>query len=98
MKKIKLMADYHCYPVWDLSGPYRDIDPDELPISDNLKSRLMEWARTYDGILNMDDPAASDFETPEARRAFEACGRHLAEQLQKELGPDFLVSVYLSES
>ena len=44
-EKIKLMADYQCFPLWDASqeGGGRNIDPDELPISLSLKARLNLW-------------------------------------------------------
>ncbi len=36
MKRIKLMADYDCYPLWlDSDDEVGNIDPDVLPISDS---------------------------------------------------------------
>ncbi|KES16178.1 hypothetical protein GASC598I20_006050, partial [Gilliamella apicola SCGC AB-598-I20] len=36
MKKIKLMADYECYPLWiDSDNEVGNIDPDSLLISDS---------------------------------------------------------------
>lgn len=41
MKEIKLMADYHCYPLWGTTpDDFGDISPDELPISLGLKIAL----------------------------------------------------------
>jgi hypothetical protein len=46
MKEIKVMADYHCHPLWDDSPhTYGDIDPNALPISLKLKGDLYEWAK-----------------------------------------------------
>jgi hypothetical protein len=46
MKNIKLMADYQCHPLWNMSpGEYGDINPDDLPISQELKDQLNAWAR-----------------------------------------------------
>ena len=94
MRKIKVMADYQCHPLWDMSpGAYGDIDPNALPISDQLKQRLADWARAFDETLNMADPASSGFKSIEAEAAFKERGIQLAEQLQNELGPEFLISV-----
>ncbi|WGY73050.1 hypothetical protein KEC55_33935 [Burkholderia cepacia] len=94
MRKIKVMADYQCHPLWDMSpGMYGDVDPKTLPISVELQQQLAEWARVFDETLNMLDPANSGFKSTEAEAAFKAKGIQLAEQLQKELGVDFFISV-----
>ena len=49
MKTIKLMPDYQCYPLWDMTpGEYGDLDPMTLPIPELLQSQLMDWARVLD--------------------------------------------------
>ncbi|QYD68217.1 hypothetical protein KZJ38_18380 [Paraburkholderia edwinii] len=94
MKKIKLMADYQCHPLWDMSpGSYGDIDPGTLPISAELRQMLTDWAREFDETLDMADPAKSGFKSEAAEAAFKARGTQLADQLQDELGPDFFISV-----
>jgi len=92
MKKIKLMADYECYPLWNLApGEYGDIDPSELPISKELQERLLNWAKTYDAILNRDDPASSAFPTAAAEEEFKNEGNRIAEALQNQLGSAYEV-------
>ena len=94
MKNIKLMADYQCHPLWNMSpGEYGDVSPDDLPISQNLKDRLTAWARAFDATLNMDYPPDSGFESEEAEAEFKREGYRLAEQLRDELGPEFIVTV-----
>ena len=45
MNLIKLMADYQCHPLWNLSpGEYGDIDPSNLPTSEGLKQEPAKWA------------------------------------------------------
>ncbi|MHA6820567.1 hypothetical protein [Ralstonia pseudosolanacearum] len=88
------MADYQCHPLWDLStGAYGDIDPSTLPITEGLKQKLIDWAASFDEALDMEDPANSGFKSVEVEAAFRVQGIQLAEQLQKELGAGFLVSV-----
>lgn len=90
MKKIKLMADYECCPLWGTTvEDFGDINPDTLPISDTLKRELMEWAKWFDGIFNDDDPANSGFESLEDETAFIKQGDNLYERLQIELGSDY---------
>jgi len=98
MRKIKVMADYQCYPLWDMSpGKYGDIDPHTLPISDDLKHKFVKWARAFDDTLDTTNPVNSGFKSEEAEAAFKAEGIRLAEQLQDELGSDFSVSVNVGQ-
>mgnify|MGYP003576611809 FL=1 len=88
------MADYQCFPLWEASpGEVGNIDPDALPISQNLKDRLAAWARAFDATLNMDYPPNSGFESDEVETEFKRAGCRLAEQLRVELGPEFTVTV-----
>lgn len=94
MRNIKLMADYQCHPLWNMSpGEYGDIDPCELPISKGLQLRLSKWAATFDETLNADYPPNSGFKTEELEREFKREGKRLAESLRNELGPDFSISL-----
>jgi hypothetical protein len=96
-EKIKLMADYGCYPIWwASSGKAGDIDPETMPLSEETVSRLEKWADIYDAKLNWEDPNSSGFSSLEAKAAFEQEGISLWKQLQKELVPDYEV-IYFSE-
>jgi len=93
MKKIKLMADYQCYPLWvNSSNEVGNIDPDTLPISDFLKKELNDWSEEYDATLDLDDPANSGFKNLEDEVNFKKKGSYLQEELQKELGNDFEIT------
>lgn len=96
MRAIKVMADYQCFPLWEASpGEVGNIDPESLPISQGLKARLHAWARAFDATLNMDYPPDSGFESDEAEAEFKREGYHLAEQLKRELGPEFTITVHV---
>lgn len=90
--KLKVMADYGCFPLWDATptGP-RNLDPSELPISEDLAEELGRWAARYDRTLNRNDPPASGFPTSREHLGFVEEGRHLASRLAKELGSTYLV-------
>lgn len=90
-RRIKLMADYFCYPLWHNGGDEVGcIDPASLPISDELQRDLDAWARVFDAILDMDDPAnGGGFESPQAVADFVAQGAQLADRLRVELGSDW---------
>jgi len=92
MKMIKLMTDYECHPLWHI-GPDEvgDIDPATLPVSNELKADLAQWAEAYDQTLDRDDPPNSGFESEALEAEFIAQGRRLAERLREELGADFIV-------
>ncbi|PXX34939.1 hypothetical protein [Undibacterium pigrum] len=94
MRMIKLMPDYHCFPLWEASpGQVGNIDPSSLPISDELKSLLSLWAREYTQTLNNEDPLNSGFENTDREQDFIATGEKLAVRLQMELGEGFMISV-----
>ncbi|HLO88549.1 MAG TPA: hypothetical protein VK203_26565 [Nostocaceae cyanobacterium] len=96
-EKIKLMADYGCYPLWwDSPDKVGDIDPETLPLTKETMNRLEKWEETYDAKLNWEDPASSVGFTPEEETAFEEEGINLWKQLQKELAPNYQVA-YFSE-
>lgn len=87
MRRLKLMADYGCHPLWGVAAEeIGDVDPADLPISRALAADLGRWARAYDATLDRDDPVRSGFASPEAAAAFRAEGARLAERLRIELG------------
>ena len=92
MMRIKLMADYGCWPLWhDADGEVGNIDPRSLPISEALIIDLHEWAAKLDSSLDWDDPANSEW--PEGFLGeFEGQRRTLAERLQAELGSGYEVT------
>lgn len=95
MKEIKLMADYHCHPLWGTtSEDIGDISPEDLPISLELKNNLGEWAKRYDDILNIDDPSSSGFKNEKEEKLFIDDGYKLAERLQKELGETYKITYH----
>lgn len=93
--RIKLMADYECFPLWDMgpSGP-GNLDPRELPISRLLIERLEAWAGKYDETLDREDPSSSGFSTRNLHRSFVEEGRRLAVQLAQEVGDGCIVLYY----
>lgn len=96
MRTIKLMADYHCWPLWGVAADdLGDIDPADLPLSEDLRLRLRRWAAAYDATLVEDDPVRSGFASDAAAAAFEAEGRALGEALATELGDGYRVIVQI---
>jgi hypothetical protein len=98
MKIIKLMADYQCHPLWDMTpGEYSDINPNDLPIPTNLKQQLTQWAHSYDATLNMDDPITSGFKSDSEKSEFVRIGNELGDKLAQELGPSFTIIVKIKD-
>ncbi|MGK7928298.1 MAG: hypothetical protein AB4290_24155 [Spirulina sp.] len=97
MTKIKLMPDYFSHPLWGLdSDNIGDIDPKTLPLSLDTIAKLEAWAKTYNNILNWDDPATSGFASLEEEEEFEREGVRLWLQLKRELPITYEV-VYFSD-
>ncbi|MEJ7137375.1 hypothetical protein [Amphibiibacter pelophylacis] len=94
MKIIKLMTDYGCFPLWHASGEeVGDIDPNDLPLSQEVRQLLADWARAFDQTLNHDYPPDSGFKSEADEVEFKQQATRLAEQLREELGPEFEVIV-----
>ena len=84
--RLKLMSDYHCFPLWEMQeGCYQNINPRDLPLSNELRSALHLWAASYDRTLNDDYPPDSGFASSQDEEAFEAEGLRLWQELQREL-------------
>ena len=97
MRRIKLMPDYDCWPLWETGDRVGNIDPASLPISESLQERLESWARRYDETLNRQNPTASGFDSPESEAAFEQEGLALHTALKVELGAGSAV-LYFSQA
>lgn len=92
-RRLRLAADYHCSPLWDVDDP-DNVDPEDLPLPDDLRARLWAWAETFDAILNHDDPAASAFPSGAAEERFVEEGAALAEAVRAALGPGWEVQYF----
>lgn len=95
VKKIKLMSDYQCWPLWyyeGFNGKLGVIDPNELPLSSETTERLLRWAKTFDATLNLDDPLDESHRfSKQELEEFEQEGINLWQKLQKELGSNYEV-------
>ncbi|CAD5939186.1 hypothetical protein NO976_01865 [Planktothrix agardhii] len=95
-KKIRLMTDYGCYPLWwDEPDQVGDLDPESLPLTQETIQRLYHWADAFEARLNLADPSDSPEVTPEEVERFEWEGLNLWKQLNQELVPDYEI-VYFS--
>ena len=95
-KVLKLMPDYHCFPLWKAGGEIGNVNPDDLPLTNDLKAALQAWASAYDKTLNEEYPPDSRFVSAADEEAFESEAQRLIEELRTQLGPDYKV-VYFSQ-
>ena len=93
-KKIKLMPDYHCHPLWLLGADFDNLAPDKLPLSQATVASLNNWAEKYNATLNEDYPPDSGFASLEDEVIFELEGIILWLQLRQELPVDYEVVYY----
>lgn len=95
MKKIRLVTDYFCYPVFHddgaTTGEYGDINPYTLPISKELANDLIEWQHWYERGINMNDPGNSAGMSTAEEELFKKYGHDLLERLASELGSEYQV-------
>jgi hypothetical protein len=91
-KRIKVMADYDCHPLWALDeDQYGDFPPSALDLSPELTRDLDAWADAYTASLNREDPARSLW-SDEQHRVHALQARPLARRLARER-PDLTVYV-----
>ena len=94
-KIIKIMPDYHCSPLWLIgTKTVENIPPDELPLSDSLKTKVLNWQKVYDETLNNLDPSKSGFKNAFQEEVFEKDGRHIWEEMLKELKGSYGVKYF----
>lgn len=93
-KRVKVLADYDCHPLWALDEDnYGDFPPETLGLSEALTADLKAWADAYSASLNREDPT-SNYWTEEQYLAHDAQARPLAVRLARER-PDLKVYVVL---
>ncbi len=95
-KKLKLMTDYECYPLWEYENNelIDNPNPNTLSLCSETIARLEKWANDYDATLNLEDPVSSGFANQEKEAAFELEGINLWNKLKKELGADYEIVYY----
>lgn len=82
--RVALFHGWADSPVWyRVPDHVGDVDLATLPISDELRRRLLAWNAFADRVLS-----AHDYEWPDARTEaeFRAAGSALARELRDELG------------
>lgn len=90
--RIKVMADYHCHPLWALDEDlYGDFAPEALDLSPDLTRDLNAWAEAFTASLDPDDPAAGRWSEAE-HEAHAAKARPLAVRLARER-PDRMIYI-----
>jgi hypothetical protein len=93
--RVKLMAEYECYPVWvGHPASVDNVPAATLPVSQELTADIEQWAEEYDATYDPDDPLSSGFPDERAESAFVAKGAALAARLQRELGSEYAVVYY----
>ncbi len=92
VKKIKLMPDYQCWPLWHVGGKVGNINPAELPLSAETVEHLLRWAKAFDNTINLDEPKdESHGLSAQELEEFEQEGISLWQRLQEELPPNYEV-------
>ena len=90
------MWDYGCHALWHFGGPeVGNIDPESLPLSATTKARLEAWAAIPETKLDHNYPPDTAW-TKDEKLAFEAEGRQLWKDLQRELGKGYRVVYHSS--
>jgi hypothetical protein len=96
-KRIKVMADYGCDPLWALDEErYGCFAPEMIDLSPALTADLNAWGAAYDSSFDPDDPIVSRWSDAQ-HQAHTADGRKLAVRLKRER-PHLMVYVLDGET
>jgi len=97
MKTIKLSLEYACSPLWliDGDGDLDTVEPDDLPLSHDLKKNIILWNNVYHAAFDEEYPPDSGFSSKEANKllqeAFRLEGKELYLRLKSELNGKYKV-------
>lgn len=97
MKKLKLRPEVQCYPLWvSRDGVDENIAPTQLRLSSDLVTELDIWSNQWDAIYDLaGDPRTPAFPTRLAERQFWIQADVLANRLQSELGPEWIIEAQI---
>jgi hypothetical protein len=96
-RTIKLMWDYHCWPLWEPGSAHYALEPDALPLPAETNERLARWAAIPDAKHDLFGRVPVEkVWTKEEIKALEAEGRELLRILRNELGRGFRVLYHSS--
>lgn len=93
---VKLEGEVSADPIW-CNQCGCNIDMEEVPISDDLKEELMNWAIQYGEWINweMDTLCSGGSKLEKEHNKF---GQQLTEKVKKELGTKYKISFSPSSS
>ena len=91
------MPEYGAWPIWE-DEAVGNVNPDSLPVSAELRARLLRWAGDYDSTLDPDDPSDSGFPSDGVAEAHDREGRELSRALAEELGAGYSVRYWRDHS
>jgi len=83
VRRVKLMAETHCDPLWALDGDHAPISPFAFGLSDVLARDIDAWADAYTRSYNPEDPANSLW-SAQQRDEHDLEGRRLARRIKIE--------------
>ena len=92
MIRLRLTSEYLAGPIF-CPDPDRmgHVDIEDLPLSQELMTKISKWDGEYQATFNSDYPPDSGFTTPEAELRPKAEGVQLARSIQQELGGGYIV-------
>lgn len=92
MKKIIIMSEYKCYPLWESKADgLANFEAYELDIPYKLAERIEGWGDQFESTYNIDDPVSSGFKTEDEKSRFVETGKVLMQELHTALGQDFMI-------
>lgn len=84
LRHVHVMADYGAFPLWERSRDRApgDIDPATLPLTTELRTALLAWAREYDERAPREAAPHGDSRSP---REWHRRGRYLTREVRRQL-------------
>lgn len=91
---IRLLGDWGLYPFYvdEGNGLFEIIEPEDfqerfsLPV--HVMCALLAWDEVYQAVIDWDDPASSDWSSPEAHQRYIEQGRAASRLLRQHIPDD----------
>lgn len=90
MRKIIIMSEYNCYPLWEAKEDgLINFEAYELGISYELAKKIEDWGEQFELTYNADDPVSSSFKSEDEKKNFIATGNLILKELRSALSRNF---------
>jgi len=89
MKKIIIMSEYQCFPLWEAKdGGLQNFEAYSLSIPKEVAKRIELWGDLYENTYLKEDPDSSGFKSEQKRESFIQSGYEILHELRSHINEE----------